>query len=209
MRDLGMAIKLNASIGGNLVWLNILDNPYHSCNSSSDTPDYFTEELYLAHISACDSCPATWLYDVVAEVKHHPTMTSLFGLELQAKCLKLNAGTSVKSPMMWALFGEIARHQALQRLDLSSAKCSLSDFSCLGNWFHSNSLLRYCSYINDDNLRAGRDLSFQFRLGIAVFVRGCSFLGGLPIRNVVEFVYGVGFQSSKFLKYQKDTPRNK
>ena len=77
----------------------------------------------------------------------------------------------------------------------------------LSDWFAGNSLLRVlklslCTPAQEQAFRLGRERSFEYRVGMAVFVRGCSHLGSAAVRNVAEYLYGVGAQSSKFLKYK-------
>lgn len=212
MTNLGAAIKANANNEGRLVSLNILDNAYHNCSKCSKASKYWSPVLYSDHLKNCASCPAVWLHSAVHEMKEHPTMMSLFGIDPAIKSLKLEVGSSASSPIMWALFSEISRHQRLQCLDLSSFFCKEAEAATLSDWFATNSLLRTLKLSRQTYglltaFLAGCELSFEGRMSAAVFVRGCSHLGSAAVRGVVEFLYGEGPQSQKFLKYKAYSDR--
>ena len=203
------AIEANAKIDGQLVSLNILDNAYRKCNSIGKPSIYWSPGMFDAHEAGCVSCPcpAVRLHLAVQEMKKHPTMQSLFGIDSTLKSLKVQVGCSVSTPLMWAFFAEISRHQRLDHLDLSAFQCKEVELKQVCEWFVCNSLLRVVkisphSMDHEMAFRIGIELSLERRVGSAVFVRGCSFLGSAAIRTVLECVYGVGLQSSKFLKYK-------
>jgi hypothetical protein len=206
MLTLADAIKANAAIKGSLRSLNIIDNCYHSCFGKPSS--YWSPECYASHLANCESCPATWLNEVVREVAKHPTMTSLFGLDPQVRSLKLEVGSSASSPLMWALFREISRHQKLERLDLSAVHCAQDEMRSLSAWLSCNSLLRvirvsqYSPYEEQSVFCQSREVSFESRVAAAVFMRGCSRLGGGALRHITEFLYGEGPQAHRFLKYK-------
>ena len=207
MNELRCAIKTNSENGGRLVWLNISDNSYHNCPSTKCNECYWGPSSYNSHLATCTSCPATWLSNAVLELQKHPTMISLFGIEIDCKHLRVSCGSGTYSPLSWALYGEISRHQMLESLDLTCFKRNHKNMAVLGEWLEYNSLLKKVklpsfTFDGDFEFRCCRDRSYQYRLATAAFVRGCSNLGLAAICSILEFVYGVGRQAAKFLRYK-------
>jgi hypothetical protein len=211
MNELAEAIKCNADAKGNLQTLNILDNSFHNCGKCrivAKKAYYLSPTMFAAHVKSCQACPAVWMNNAVQSMRDHPTLTTLFGIDSDAKSLRVDVGRSIDSPVLWALFEEIVRHQLLERLDLSTLRCRESEMAKLSEFLHGNSLLKtvklsqFSPHEEQEAMWLNKEVSFDCRIGIAVFMRGYTHLGSEALRNVAEYIYGVGLQSSKFLKYR-------
>ena len=229
IRELTAAITANGENGGTLTTLNVTRNMMRKQHLPIEHEYSFVQskrvqELISAaeqhpHLkSLCGHPPCALNIDASALFCSSSTSSSIMTAHYPSTSISM-ADEGVDDLMMKVLAYDLSHNHGITALNLENNFIMRSGFESLSKALCTNVTLRAVHYSHQAHdgsfhvtagfaapnysiaVEKAKHFSFQFRIAIAVFVRGVH-LGPAALRLVVETLIGPGPQVARFLTYR-------
>jgi hypothetical protein len=202
---LANAIQENMLVGGTLATLDITGNRMKECTHHPVAEYAHTLDDQLT----CDQCTsALYVEKLVDAVWKHPRLISLCGLRPTETSLFLSAQT-VDGMMARVLAAELRFNHTVTEVDISLNTIGKIGTGALAHAIRDNVCLRYLKTPSKfeselHHIARAKMAAFKYRVALALFMRGHSYLSAAPLRIILEYSIGLGPQVTRYLKYTDD-----
>jgi hypothetical protein len=212
---LATAITVNGDSGGMLTSLNLLGNRMKSCIHRP--PNDFTDNWLQQ--CGCDQCgSSSSVRDLIAARAGHPHLISLSGVQPGDTYLTI-PNNKADALVARIVASELAYNHVVEHVDLTNNRIEAGGIGALVASIHSNVCLKSLALPRELPASAPKEVqlkfedmmlkfeeaklrSFQFRVALAIFIRGYYYLGHSPLRTILEYLIGRGPKVLRYLFYR-------